>query len=674
MLGTTYIKRYMMIKVKKLKTKYRYTNTIRIAFQSIILLLLLYVAIRPLFDKGYVADFEAYCPFGGLSAFMSKLNLGSLSCTMGETQIFLGIILLVGAFLFGKLFCSYLCPIGSVSEWFGKIGEKFHLRIKMPNGLDRGLRVFKYIILFVSIYFTMTSSELFCREFDPYYAVVTGFSSRDIVLYFAIPALLITILGAIFFRLFWCKYLCPLGAITNIFNNIIPTIVVFALYFLLRLIGADLGIVWLLGGLVLAGLFTEVGFMRSFGFAFTKIKRSPSTCTMCGLCDDKCPEGIKVSEYETVTHVDCHLCTDCVYACPVSNTLTVNSKETPKHLIPIVTVVLIAAGLYLANHFEFATLSERWGGFNKLEKAQVLEIPGLKTVKCFGSATSFKNQIRRFKGIKGLDAYATSHTVKIYYDPKVTNAEKIKSEVFQPVRMKVRRIKSNDKIDSITVAEFRIEKMFDRVDHTNLVYALRKDKGVYGISTHFGEPIIADIYYNAAATTPDEIRKAMEAKEVTIKYSNGEEVTNAIDFDVYAEYKIKGKISVNDYQSKMFSRYDRKFNHYSKYKPEELKVLIYPMPEAANSTLARRLGYLVSHLSNEKGIVRFSTRYMNGPKALVYFNPKLISLEKLKAAISSPMMTVHFRGGKVEKVKNPYKSKPEGRVLSVVELLNKKER
>ncbi len=661
-----------MIKVKKFKSKYRYTNTIRIAFQSIILLLILYVAIRPLFDGGYVADFEAYCPFGGLSALFSKMNLGTLSCQMGSVQIFLGIILLVGAFLFGKLFCSYICPIGSVSEWLGTIGQRFNLQLKMPNGLDRGLRVFKYLILFVSIYFTMTSSELFCKEFDPYYAIATGFSSRDIVLYFALPAIIITILGAIFFRLFWCKYLCPLGAITNIFNNILPTVVVIALYFLLNYLGSNLGLVWLLGGLVVVGMFTEVGFMRSFGFSLTKIKRAPSTCTMCGLCDESCPEGIEVSKYDTVNHVDCHLCTDCVYACPIQNTLSVSKKETSKYLAPILTVLLIVAGLYLADNFEFATLSERWGSLGKTNNASVFEITGLKTVKCFGSATSFKNQIRRFKGIEGLDAYAGSHTVKIYYNPKITNPEKIKSEVFQPMRMKVRRIAKSANIDSITIAEFKIEKLFDRVDHTNLVYALRKVKGVFGLATHFGEPVIADIYYDAKITNPDEIKKAIQAKEVTIKYSNGTEVTNDIDFDVYSEFVVKDKISTQEYQAKMFSGYDRKFNHYSKYKPEELKALIYPMPEAANSTLARRLGYLVSHLSNEKGIVRFSTRYINGPKAIVYFNPKLITVKKLKETISSPIMKVHFRGGKVKEVENPYKSKPEGRILSLTEINNLK--
>jgi polyferredoxin len=660
-----------MIKVKKLKTKYRYTNTIRILFQSIILLLLVYVAVRPFFDAGYVADFEAYCPFGGLSALMSKWNLGSLSCQMGGTQIMLGLALLAAAFLVGKLFCSYICPIGSVSEWLGKIGDKFHLRIKMPNLLDRGFRIFKYALLFVSVYFTMVSSELFCKEFDPYYAVVTGFASRDIVLYFALPALLITILGAIFFRLFWCKYLCPLGAVTNIFNNIIPTIVVIAIYVAANLFGADLGLVWLLGGLVLVGMITEVGFMRSFSLSLTKIKREPSTCTMCGLCDDSCPEGIKVSEYETVNHVDCNLCTDCVYSCPVNNTLTISGKKSSKYLAPAAVIIFIALGFIFADNYEIATLSERWGGFENVKHAKVLEIQGLKTVKCFGSATSFKNQISRFKGIKGLDAYAGSHTVKIYYDPEVTNAEKIKSEVFSPMKMRVRRIKG-EVLDSITVAEFKIEKLFDRVDHTNLVYALRKDKAVFGMATHFGEPILVDVYYDASKTTPEEIKKVMKADEVSIKYSNGKIVNNEIDFDVYDDWQIKGKIPVAEYNAIMFSGFDRKFNHYSKYKLDELNVLIYPMPEAANSTLAKRLSYLVSHLSNEKGIVRFSTRFINGPKALVYFNPKLITIERVKAAISSPIMKVHFRGGEVKEVKNPYKSKPDGKVFPATKFINKK--
>ncbi len=652
----------------KFKKRFRYTNTIRIGFQSIILLLLVYVAVRPLFDSNYIADFEAYCPFGGLSALMSKLHLGSLSCQMGETQIFLGITLLIGAMLFGKLFCSYICPIGTVTEWLGKIGEKFKLRLKMPNYLDRGFRIFKYALLFLSIYITMNTSELFCKEFDPYYAVVTGFGSRDIVLWYAVTALVITVLGSIFFRLFWCKYLCPLGAVANIFNNFIPTLGVIITFIIAHIIGVDLSWVWLLGGLVVVGAFTEIGFMRSFGINFTKIKRSPTTCTICGICDDKCPEGIKVSEYETVNHVDCHLCTDCVYACPIKNTLTVSGKNGTKYLAPIAVVVLIALSLAFSGNFELATLSERWGKFEKLkDKIEVYEQTNLASVKCFGSATSFKNQISRIKGIYGLDAYATSHTVDIYYNPDEITPQQIKRAIFKPVKMKLRRFGTTD-VDSLTVGLFKIEKMFDKTDQTNLAYALKKLKGVYGVATQFGEPISVYVYFDSKATNPAEIIKAMRAKEVELKYSDGKIVKKEIDFDVYDEYEIRGKLSALQFSREMFTPYSRSFNGYKKYKAEELKILIYEFPEAENATLSRKLPYLVSHLSNNKGIVRFSVRYTDKPVAMVYFNPEKTTLEEVKQTVSSPKLKVHFRDGSVKEFDNWFKSKPEGEVIAANEI------
>ena len=64
------------------------------------------------------ADVEAYCPFGGLQALGSYLVNNSLACTMSMTQIMVGVMLAVGVILFSKLFCGYLCPLGTVSEWW----------------------------------------------------------------------------------------------------------------------------------------------------------------------------------------------------------------------------------------------------------------------------------------------------------------------------------------------------------------------------------------------------------------------------------------------------------------------------------------------------------------------------------------------------------------------------
>ena len=192
-------------------------NIYRLALQWTILGLLLYMVVRPFVDKSYVADFEAYCPFGGLQAFSSFLANNSLACSMTTTQIFMGLALLVGVFIFSKLFCGYICPIGTFTEWLGRQGRRFKMNFVIKGLADRLLRVFKYALLFTTFYFTLSSSELFCKTFDPYYAVFSGFSG-DVVIGYAAMALLLSIPGSFFIRQFWCKYFCPLSAASNIFS------------------------------------------------------------------------------------------------------------------------------------------------------------------------------------------------------------------------------------------------------------------------------------------------------------------------------------------------------------------------------------------------------------------------------------------------------------------------
>jgi len=201
-----------MIKNKRLK------NLSRKSLQWIILLLLGYMVVRLFVEPNYIADFEAYCPFGGLQAFTSFFVNNSLACSMAETQIFMGVLMAAGILIFSKLFCSFICPIGTVTEWLAKLGARFKVLITLNGLSDKLLRILKYALLFATFYFTVTSSELFCKEYDPFYAVFTGFG-HDVYLWFALPALLLTIVGSIFIRQFWCKYLCPLGALSNIFSN-----------------------------------------------------------------------------------------------------------------------------------------------------------------------------------------------------------------------------------------------------------------------------------------------------------------------------------------------------------------------------------------------------------------------------------------------------------------------
>ena len=67
---------------------------------------------------------------------------------------------------------------------------------------------------------------------------------------------------------------------------------------------------------------------KSRFFPIAKITRNSTSCTDCQLCTIKCPQGIDVAAVETVKHVDCNLCGDCLLACPVNNTLTINKKKS----------------------------------------------------------------------------------------------------------------------------------------------------------------------------------------------------------------------------------------------------------------------------------------------------------------------------------------------------------
>lgn len=52
---------------------------------------------------------------------------------------------------------------------------KININITTGSIADKILRAVKYILLFWIFYMTISSSELFCKNFDPYYAIATGF-------------------------------------------------------------------------------------------------------------------------------------------------------------------------------------------------------------------------------------------------------------------------------------------------------------------------------------------------------------------------------------------------------------------------------------------------------------------------------------------------------------------
>ena len=481
-------------------------NIWRVSLQWLILFLLAYMVIRLWVDPNYIADFEAYCPFGGLLAFTSFLVNNSLACTMTETQIFMGIVLATGVLILSKLFCSFICPIGTFTEWLAKLGSKLKVLRTLSGIPDRALRALKYILLFITFYYTVGSSELFCKEYDPYYAIFSGFG-HDVYLWYALAALIATIVGSIFIRQFWCKYLCPLGALSNIFSNGVMFAAVLAVFFLLRFTGLEIS--WLWPAATIAGLGYALESWRLKGWVFPafKITRNEDTCTECADCDLACPMGLEIATVQTVQHIDCHMCGDCISACPVENTLQINKRSIP--WFPAgATVLLIAIGIYLASTIELPTINMKWGNEQQLSKAAVFSHSGLKSVKCYGSSMSFASKMKRLKGVLGVETFVQSHTVKVYYDSTRLKNQDIRKAIFSPSRTVLR--KPGKDITELTIVNMGIDKLFDSYDNFYFSRILAQTKGVYGYSTTFGEPVPAKIYYDSPRVNPTEIKAAIE--------------------------------------------------------------------------------------------------------------------------------------------------------------------
>lgn len=508
-------------------------NLIKIGYQFAVFAALFYMGLRLWFDDVYVADFEAYCLFGGLQALGSYINLNSLSCSMTTMQIMMGVMLFTGAALFSKLFCGYICPLGTVSEWLGKLGDKFRIKIRVSETLDNSLRALKYMLLFITFYFTLTSSELFCKKFDPYYAVATGFGS-DVVLWYAIVAIAVLIVGSVLFRFFWCRYLCPFGALTNIFRYFWWFAGISVFFIALSLAGLRIPFMYPLMVITCAGYILEIIIVKKVSPSLTCITRDTQSCTNCNLCTANCPQEIDVARMERVTHVDCNLCGDCLYACPEKNTLLINRRNM-KWLPGLLLGVLIATGFLLGSLYELPTINVKWGTEEQIANAGTFTKDGLKNIKCFGSSTAFTNQMREAEGIFGVSTHVGTHTIKVLYDKAMYNDTTLQKLIFVSQKRVIRDPEPES--DSVAVYTLLIDQFFDPYDASYLQYLLKQKTSAYAYQSEFSCPVTIRIFF-PAGKQPD--------TKTLADVIESEKLTYQVDEDFYKvklNYKV---VSVSD--------------------------------------------------------------------------------------------------------------------------------
>ncbi|MCX6271419.1 MAG: 4Fe-4S binding protein [Bacteroidetes bacterium] len=626
-------------------------NFYRTSLQYLIILLLGYMVVRAWIDKSYLPDYEAYCPVGGMQAFSGYLVNSSLACTMTTLQIAMGFALIIAVILVSKLFCSFICPIGTFTEWLGRIGSKRKWMFTPKAWLDKGLRIFKYGLLFITFYFTVEAGELFCRKFDPYYAVFTGFGG-DVAVLYALLALLVTILGSLFIRQFWCKYLCPLGAATNLVAYTIYFAAITVVYLILVFpAGLSISWTWYLGTLCLAGFLLEILKPETTIFPLIKITRSEPLCTHCKICDKVCPYALNISTADKVSHIDCHLCGDCVTRCPEKGALTYNRRKL-QWLPPAVVVFMVACGFVWSSFNEVPTIDIKFGTPEQMAKASFYEQKGLLSIKCYGSSMAFANQVKEIPGVLGVQTFVKHHTAKIFFNPSVINPQGIKAALYTPVKEIIAL--PGPEVNQLFVLDCGIDHFFDPNDAFLLAEMFKRQPGIYSFETHFGEPVKTIIYYDENKLKPARIKSIIETREFEL-IDNEQKTTAKPGFSI--AWMNESSITVNrkDFLKGMFTPYDHRFNEFEKKDTLHLGIYEIPFTECLYPDKKDSVPYLRNHLMADKGVVRFQTSWKEeSPVLLIYFDPGKTTKQAIYLSLTRPKLHIQYKSGETEDIVNPF--------------------
>jgi polyferredoxin len=268
------------------------------------------------------AGVEGWLPIAGLMNLKYWLATGHIP-EVHPAAMFLLLSFLAMAFLLRKSFCSWLCPVGTISEYLWRLGRKlFHRNFHLPRWIDLPLRSLKYLLLGFFAWAVYSMSPVGIRDFmaSPY-GLIADVKMLNFFRHIGETGLLVVgsfAIASLFIQNFWCRFLCPYGA--------------------------------LLG---LAAFFSPA-----------RIRRSPEPCIDCAKCAKACPAALPVDKLITIRSIECTGCVECVAACPAEDALAMSlpslrGLKSVREEIPAWAIAAAIAFLFLGA-VSIARLTSHW--------------------------------------------------------------------------------------------------------------------------------------------------------------------------------------------------------------------------------------------------------------------------------------------------------------------------
>ena len=260
---------------------------------------------------------EGWLPIASLMNLKVWLMTGVVP-RIHPAGMFLLVAFLFMSLLLRKSFCGWLCPVGTVSEYLWTIGRRvFRRNWHLPRWVDLGMRSLKYILLALFVYVVLSMSVEGLLDFmEGPYGVVADVKMLNFFRYLSVTSAVtlgIIVLASFFIQNFWCRYLCPYGALMGLVSLASPL----------------------------------------------RIRRDPERCIDCAKCAKACPSGLAVDRLITIRSAECTACMHCVATCPADGALFLSAplkhRKTPAWAMTVAMFAILVgiyAGARLTGHWQ----------------------------------------------------------------------------------------------------------------------------------------------------------------------------------------------------------------------------------------------------------------------------------------------------------------------------------
>ena len=234
---------------------------------------------------------------------------GTFTVSAYLPQLFILLAVIPLTVVMGRFFCGFLCAFGSLGDFIWSISSRIRKKkMRISERADHVLKYFKYVLLLFIVIFVWTLGAVSIpADANPWsifgmYTSISAWGNLAGFLSLGGALLLLIMAGSFFVERFFCRYMCPLGAIFAIISK-----------------------------------------LRLF-----KIAKPTTDCGSCKLCTRNCSMGIDLYNRDEVKSSECIDCMECIPPCPKENA---HASFAGAKVAPIAAGLVISAGiavLYLA--------------------------------------------------------------------------------------------------------------------------------------------------------------------------------------------------------------------------------------------------------------------------------------------------------------------------------------